>query len=93
MMISTLIVINNTILIFFIFSAIVYTVGVGGFDVGNFSQDADMIMRLHHYMRRNKQPYQLRFNPAATVWTTVPESLKEYTVQRIDGSVGYLKVS
>ncbi|HFQ9591259.1 glycosyltransferase family 2 protein [Legionella pneumophila] len=64
---------------------------VGGFDVNNFAQDADMIMRLHHYMRRTKQAYQIRFNPAATVWTDVPKSLKEFTWQRDRWQRGLLK--
>lgn len=55
---------------------------VGGFDIENFSQDTEMVMRLHQHMRTTKQPYQIRFNPAAAVWTDVPATFKAFSIQR-----------
>lgn len=55
---------------------------VGGFDTQNFSQDTEMAMRLHQHMHKTKQPYQIRFNPAAAVWTDVPATFKSFSIQR-----------
>ncbi|MFN7096279.1 MAG: glycosyltransferase family 2 protein [Gammaproteobacteria bacterium] len=57
-------------------------VTVGGFDTHNFAQDAEIIMKLHAYMRKNKIQYQIIFNPAATVWTDVPDSFSSFARQR-----------
>ena len=55
---------------------------VGGFDVDNYAQDSEMIMRLHRNMHEKKQTYSIGFNPVATVWTDVPASLKSFARQR-----------
>lgn len=54
----------------------------GGFDKENFSFDAEVIFRLHHQMRKLRYPTSVRFSISAHAWTTVPESLKSYWVQR-----------
>jgi cellulose synthase/poly-beta-1,6-N-acetylglucosamine synthase-like glycosyltransferase len=55
---------------------------VGGFDTHNFAQDAEVIMKLHAYMRKNKIPYKILFNPSATVWTDVPDTFAAFATQR-----------
>lgn len=64
---------------------------VNGFDVENYAQDTEMVMRLHHYMHQKKRPYEIRFNPAATVWTDVPDTFRTYSVQRDRWQRGILK--
>ena len=54
----------------------------GGYDTENFAQDTEIIMRLHRYMHTINQPYKLSFNPAAIVWTDVPETVQQYSRQR-----------
>lgn len=66
-------------------------VAIGGFDIDNYAQDAEIIMRLHKYMRSHKYPYRIFFNPAATTWTDVPHNLREYTNQRNHWQRGLLR--
>jgi cellulose synthase/poly-beta-1,6-N-acetylglucosamine synthase-like glycosyltransferase len=64
---------------------------VGGFDTDNYSQDTEIVMRLSQHMRKKKQAYQISFNPAAIVWTDVPNTLKQFTIQRDRWQRGILK--
>jgi biofilm PGA synthesis N-glycosyltransferase PgaC len=66
-------------------------IAVNGFDKDNFAQDAEIIMRLHKYMREHKYPYRIFFNPNATAWTDVPANLTEYAVQRNRWQRGLLR--
>ncbi len=64
---------------------------VGGFDIHNFAQDADIIMRLHIDLHNKKQKYQILFNPSALVWTDVPGTLKSFAIQRDKWQRGLLR--
>lgn len=55
---------------------------VGGFDTPNFSYDAEIIMRLHEWMRDKKFPYNMTHTSSAFCWTEVPSTLKSYWAQR-----------
>lgn len=66
-------------------------VEVGGYDTKNFSYDAEIIVKLHHYMRKNKYPYTLSYTPNAIAWTEVPKTLKSYWVQRTRWQLGLLR--
>jgi cellulose synthase/poly-beta-1,6-N-acetylglucosamine synthase-like glycosyltransferase len=56
---------------------------VGGFDTQNFSYDSEIIIKLHHYMRKNKYPYAMSFSSDAFCWVEVPATLKDYWEQRM----------
>lgn len=64
---------------------------VNGFDSPNFAQDAEIIIKLHEYYRRNKIPYTIGFNPAVTIWTVVPAKIKSYTIQQDHWRRGLLR--
>jgi len=66
-------------------------VEAGGFDTDNFAQDAEIIMRLHRHMHKKKEPYQIRFNPASTVWTDVPSTFLQFARQRDHWRRGLLR--
>lgn len=54
----------------------------GGFDVQNFAQDVEIIMRINAYMHKHNRPYKILFNPAVAIWTDVPNDLKSFAKQR-----------
>jgi cellulose synthase/poly-beta-1,6-N-acetylglucosamine synthase-like glycosyltransferase len=54
----------------------------GGYDTDNFAQDAEIILKLHDYMRQHKFPYTICYTPAAISWTEVPKNLFSYWRQR-----------
>jgi len=55
---------------------------VGGYDHNNFSQDCEIVTRLHEYMISKGYPYSIRFTPNAFAWTEVPETFTRFWVQR-----------
>lgn len=66
-------------------------IDAGGFDVGNYAQDSEIIMRLHRKMHEKKWPYSISFTPAAAVWTDVPDSLPAFGKQRDHWRRGLLR--
>jgi len=64
---------------------------IGGFDINNPAQDAEIITHLHQSMRAKKHPYNILFTPAAFSWTTVPDTFKSYTHQRINWQFGLMR--
>jgi cellulose synthase/poly-beta-1,6-N-acetylglucosamine synthase-like glycosyltransferase len=55
---------------------------VGGFDTPNYSYDAEIVMKLHHWMREKNYPYSMIHTSTAFCWTEVPSTLKNYWQQR-----------
>lgn len=66
-------------------------VDIGGFDVGNPANDFEIITHLHAHKLKSDTPYQIGFTPAATAWTDVPATLKEYWHQRSNWQRGTLR--
>jgi len=64
---------------------------LGGFDVDNFSYDAEIIMRLHHHNLKNKMPYHIRYSPSAIAWSAQPTTLKGLWSQRNRWQRGLLR--
>ncbi len=58
-------------------------IDAGGYATNTVWEDAEMTVRVHHYMRATRQPYAITFVPAGVCWTTVPETFKELAKQRI----------
>lgn len=58
-------------------------VGAGGYGVDTVWEDAEMTVRVHHYMRARRQRYNIAFVPVALCWTQVPERLGDLAAQRI----------
>lgn len=55
---------------------------IDGFDTQNYSYDAEIITKIHHYMRKHKYPHNVNHSPNAFCWTDVPSTLKSYWRQR-----------
>ncbi|MFI4955873.1 MAG: glycosyltransferase [Gammaproteobacteria bacterium] len=64
---------------------------VGGFDENNFAQDAEIVLRLHDYMRQQKYPYSIAFAPSAFALTLVPGNLIDFWKQRDHWQRGLLR--
>lgn len=64
---------------------------IGGFDSKNFSYDAEIIIKIHHWMRKHKYPYNLNHTPNAFAWTEVPGTLKSFWKQRDHWQRGMLR--
>ncbi|MDP3562158.1 MAG: glycosyltransferase [Legionellaceae bacterium] len=63
----------------------------GGFDSSNFAYDAEIIMNLHHEMRRRKYPYSVIYAPSAIAWAESPNTLKLFWIQRNHWQRGLLR--
>lgn len=64
---------------------------VGGFDTANYAYDAEIIIRLHHWMRKKRYPYTMVHTPSAFCWTEVPSTLTSYLRQRDKWQRGMLR--
>lgn len=56
---------------------------VGGYQRGHLGEDLDITMRLHRHHKDNGIPYRIVYEPAAVLWTEVPETLRVLRRQRI----------
>lgn len=57
-------------------------VEVGGYRGDSVTEDMDLIVRLHHHFRENKQPYRIMFVPDPICWTQVPANWTSLLRQR-----------
>lgn len=64
---------------------------VGGFDLDNPAQDAEIVAKMHDYHLSRRLPYKILFTPAALSWTLVPPTLRRYARQRIAWQRGLFK--
>ncbi len=55
---------------------------IGGYDLNNFAQDAEIVMHLHAHIYENKLPAKIRFTPNLLAWTDVPDTFGSYWNQR-----------
>lgn len=58
-------------------------VAVGGYATNTVWEDAEMTVRVHHYMRLTRTRYRIAFVPAGVCWTTAPQTLGALRAQRI----------
>jgi biofilm PGA synthesis N-glycosyltransferase PgaC len=63
----------------------------GGYDASNFSYDAEMILKLHQMMRKNKYPYSVVYSASAIAWSEEPSTLKQLWRQRSNWQRGLLR--
>src|SRR3989339_177902 len=57
-------------------------IDIGGYKEAVVGEDMELVVRLHHEMRKKKQPCGIYFIPDTVCWTEVPESLKILSRQR-----------
>ncbi|HKU69147.1 MAG TPA: glycosyltransferase family 2 protein, partial [Candidatus Baltobacteraceae bacterium] len=58
-------------------------VAAGGYLTNTVWEDAEMTVRVHHYMRATRRPYRIAFVPEALCLTHAPETLGELRRQRV----------
>ncbi|HEX4492423.1 MAG TPA: glycosyltransferase family 2 protein [Acidimicrobiia bacterium] len=67
-------------------------VEVGGLDLHCLGEDAELVARLHHSMRKAKRGYRFVFVSEPVCWTEVPDTLKVLGRQRRRWSRGLAEV-
>lgn len=55
---------------------------VGGYDTRTVSEDMELIMKLHEYMRKRKKKYSIKFIADPVCWTEVPDNIEDLANQR-----------
>jgi cellulose synthase/poly-beta-1,6-N-acetylglucosamine synthase-like glycosyltransferase len=59
-----------------------YLKAIGGYLTGNVTEDMELTVRLHRYLREKKIPAQLPFIPDPVAWTEVPATTDVLSRQR-----------
>jgi cellulose synthase/poly-beta-1,6-N-acetylglucosamine synthase-like glycosyltransferase len=67
-------------------------VAAGGLDASCLGEDAELVVRLHRFMREQGRPYRIVFVPKPVSWTEVPASLAVLGRQRLRWSRGLAEV-
>ena len=57
-------------------------IAVGGYKQGSLAEDMELVVRMHRYLREQRQEYEMHFLPDPVCWTEVPESPKTLGRQR-----------
>jgi cellulose synthase/poly-beta-1,6-N-acetylglucosamine synthase-like glycosyltransferase len=57
-------------------------IATGGYRQGSLGEDMELVVRMHRYLREQRQEYEMHFLPDPVCWTEVPESLKILGRQR-----------
>jgi cellulose synthase/poly-beta-1,6-N-acetylglucosamine synthase-like glycosyltransferase len=55
---------------------------VGGYSTKTVGEDAELVVRLHHYLRERDEPYRISFVPDPVCWTEAPEDFRTLGRQR-----------
>jgi len=55
---------------------------IGGYRHDTVGEDMELVVRMHRYLREQRQEYEMHFLPDPVCWTEVPESLKVLGRQR-----------
>ena len=63
---------------------------IGGF-ADTVSEDMEIVIRMHRFMRDNRLKYKIQYLPDPVAWTTGPASLKELGRQRASWHFGTLQ--
>ncbi|HUG09259.1 MAG TPA: glycosyltransferase [Acidimicrobiia bacterium] len=67
-------------------------VEVGGLTAGHMGEDMDLTMRIHRHMLVRGIPYRIVYEPAAVIWTEVPDTVRVLRRQRIRWHRGLMRV-
>ena len=67
-------------------------VEVGGLDPDTLGEDAELVVRLHRYLRRQRRDYRIVFVPEPICWTEIPASLGPLARQRRRWSRGLVEI-
>lgn len=64
----------------------------GGFATDSLGEDMELVVRMHHQLRKAKADYRVRFVPESVCWTEVPETWRVLRKQRVRWHKGMLDV-
>lgn len=67
-------------------------VEVGGLSKGHMGEDMDLTMRVHRHLLDQGIPYRIVYEPAAVIWTEVPDTVRVLRRQRIRWHRGLMAV-
>jgi len=56
--------------------------GIGGYSTKTVGEDMELVVRLHHRLRRQKRSYRIHFIPDPVCWTEVPHKWRMLARQR-----------
>jgi cellulose synthase/poly-beta-1,6-N-acetylglucosamine synthase-like glycosyltransferase len=56
---------------------------VGGYKTQTIGEDMELVVRIHHHMRKLDRPYRIEFVPDPVCWTEVPEDRQTLRNQRV----------
>ena len=59
-----------------------YVMAIGGYKTGNVTEDMDLVVRLHRYLRENRIRAEFPFIPDPLAWTEVPSTIRVLARQR-----------
>jgi len=59
-----------------------HMLAIGGYEHGNVTEDMDLVVRLHRWLREHRDPSIVTFIPDPVAWTEVPTSLAVLGRQR-----------
>lgn len=65
-------------------------VRLGGYLPSTIGEDMELIVRIHHILKKSKQKYRIKFIPDPVCWTQAPEKLKDLRSQRIRWQIGLM---
>ncbi len=66
-------------------------VAVGGYDTSTVGEDLELVLKMHNYMNKKGEDYEVMYIPEPVCWTEVPESLKILGRQRVRWQRGALE--
>lgn len=67
-------------------------VDIGGFTKGHMGEDMDLTMRIHRHFLDLDVPYRIVYEPAAVIWTEVPDTIRVLRRQRVRWHRGLMTV-
>lgn len=65
-------------------------VRLGGYTPNTIGEDMELIVRLHHVLKKSGQKYRVKFIPDPVCWTQAPEKLKDLRSQRRRWQIGLM---
>lgn len=55
----------------------------GGYRTNTIGEDMELVVRMHHVLRKKRRPYRISFVPDPVCWTEAPEDLRTLKNQRV----------
>ena len=63
-------------------------IDAGGYKTNTIGEDMEIVVRIHHFMRRHKRKYSIKFCHEAVCWTQGPMNMRDLQSQRRRWQIG-----